>query len=108
MLLCVFLNNKYYAAEEIGTYFKYNEFFDDPNPVLMHECDHPNIIVYTSKKRFMHRCSFWLPCFDGRSSVGNTMVRSWITGKFIIEVYFDFVGWINQDHGPYLEKYRIK
>lgn len=71
------------------------------------ECAFPNVLVFTSRIYPSHRCAFYLPCFEGLPSVGNTMVRSKITRKLIIEEYFDLVGWFNQDKGPELKNYRI-
>lgn len=72
------------------------------------ECEYPNVLVFTSRNYPNHRCTFFLPCFADLPSVGNTMIRSKITGKLIIEEYFDLVGWFNQNKGSELEKYRIK
>ncbi len=66
-----------------------------------------NIVVFTSHPYSNHRCTFFLPPFAGQPCVGNTMNRSWFSGKVLIEEYFDFVGWLNQEKGTSLESYRI-
>lgn len=38
------------------------------------ECAFPNVLVFTSRNYPNHRCAFYLPCFEGLPSVGNTMV----------------------------------
>lgn len=65
-----------------------------------------NIIVFTSKKIFNSRSSFFLPPFEGLPCVGNTMIKSLLTGEMLVERYFDFGAWFRQDKGNCIEKYR--
>lgn len=75
---------------------------------ILDACSQSNILVFTSQPHFGHRCVFQLPPFSNQRAVGNTMTRNIITGRVLIEQYFDFVGWLNQEKGSELESYRIR
>lgn len=66
-----------------------------------------NVLVFTANKNLNHRCTFYVPCQDKDGMIGNLMMKSWITGKMVVERYFDFVGWFNQEKGSKLENYRM-
>lgn len=78
---------------------------DDLN--LLDHISFKNIIVFTAQK-YPNKCAFWLPPFSNQAHVGNTMLKSWISGEMVVEQYFDFASWFNQDKGTELENYRIK
>lgn len=74
---------------------------------ILDACSQPNILVFTAQPHSGHRCVFQLPFFSSQREVGNTMIRNLFSGRVLIEQYFDFVGWLNQNKGSALEKYRI-
>lgn len=51
------------------------------------------IVVMTSKNYGYEHC-LYLPAFEGRDHVGELLGKT-LSGKWVFEKYFDFVGWIN-------------
>jgi len=58
-------------------------------------CRFKNVLVFTARSYPQYRCTYQLPIFSNLDSVGNTMLRSIITGKMVVQKYFDFVQWFN-------------
>lgn len=69
-------------------------------------CEFKNALAFTSKPMPQHRCAFQLKQFAGQAEVGNTMLKSIVTGEMEVQKSFDFVGWFNHDRGETLENYR--
>lgn len=65
-----------------------------------------NICVFTAREYSEYPFCFQLSKYKNLTSVGNTMGKSLLTGRMMVEDEFDFVGWFNQDYGVNLEKYR--
>lgn len=85
-----------------------NDGLTEDDLYALDHCPIQNILVFTAKKYTNHRCTFWLPPFEGQDYVGNTMRKDWIKGEMLVEKYFDFAGWFQQKKGINLENYRLK
>lgn len=53
------------------------------------------IVVMTSKDYGYDHC-LYIPAFEGQEHVGNLLGKT-LSGKWLFEKYFDFVGWVNSD-----------
>lgn len=53
------------------------------------------IVVMTSKDYGFNHC-LYLPIFKDKEHVGELLGKT-MSGKWIFEKYFDFVGWVNSD-----------
>ena len=73
---------------------------------LLDKSSFKNIVVFTSKKDWKYKCSFYLPRYDNEPCVGNLMAKNPFTGMMTGEKDFDFVSWFNQSRGDALDDYR--
>lgn len=64
---------------------------------LLDESHLDHIVVFTANQDFIkYRCTYYIPCPGKDGTIDNLMIKSWITGKMLVEQYFDFVKWFNQ------------